>query len=421
MRRIRATADGSHAVQRGSHEVLVGIIDTGIDARHPDLRRNLSRRLSRNFTTDIPIIDGPCGEERDGSCADAPTVDEAGHGTHVAGIVAADLNGLGMAGVAPNLRLVNLRAGQDSGYFFLQETVDALTYAGDAGIDVVNMSFYIDPWLYNCPANHADAREARREQRIVVEATQRALDYAHEHGVTLVAGAGNAFTDLGRPRTDHSSPGYPPGAAYHRDIDNSCLVMPVEGRHVVVVNAIGPSGRKAYYSNYGREQSDLSAPGGDLYERFGTRRWQSRDNLILSTYPERVLRDAGLVRPNGRPSNAAVVRDCEGEQCGYYAYLQGTSMASPHVAGVAALIVSERGRADPPRRGLTLRPRAVRRVLVRTANARACPRPRRFDYPGLGPVYSARCAGTRTFNGFYGSGVVNALAAVRARAGREHR
>ena len=46
---------------------------------------------------------------------------------------------------------MNVRAGQDSGYFFLGPTVDALTYAADAGIDVVNMSFYVDPWLYNCP------------------------------------------------------------------------------------------------------------------------------------------------------------------------------------------------------------------------------------------------------------------------------
>ena len=55
-----------------------------------------------------------------------------------------------MAGVAPNVRLVNLRAGQDSGYFFLQPSVDALTFAADHGVDVVNMSYFIDPWLYNC-------------------------------------------------------------------------------------------------------------------------------------------------------------------------------------------------------------------------------------------------------------------------------
>src|SRR4029453_17174101 len=94
--------------------------------------------------------DGPCEAEPDHSCEDPANVDEGGHGTHVAGIVAAAANGFGIAGVAPDATLVNLRAGQDSGFFFFFETVAALTYAADNGIDVVNMSFYTDPWLYNC-------------------------------------------------------------------------------------------------------------------------------------------------------------------------------------------------------------------------------------------------------------------------------
>jgi Subtilase family len=65
--------------------------------------------------------------------------------THVAGTIAAAANGFGISGVAPNVMPANIRAGQDSGYFFLQPVVDALTYAGVAGIDVVNMSFYVDP------------------------------------------------------------------------------------------------------------------------------------------------------------------------------------------------------------------------------------------------------------------------------------
>ena len=80
---------------------------------------------------------------------DPNDVDENSHGTHVASTVASPINGLGMAGVAPNVTLVNSRAGQDSGFFFLQPSVDALTAAGDFGIDVVNMSYFIDPWLYN--------------------------------------------------------------------------------------------------------------------------------------------------------------------------------------------------------------------------------------------------------------------------------
>src|SRR5690606_32188525 len=117
--------------------------------------------------------------------------DENDHGTHVASTIAAPLNGLGIGGVAPRVQIVNLRAGQDSGYFFLQPTVDALTYAGDHGIDVVNMSYYIDPWLFNCVDNPADSPEERMEQATTIKAMQRALDYAHARGVTLVSSSGN--------------------------------------------------------------------------------------------------------------------------------------------------------------------------------------------------------------------------------------
>ena len=146
--------------------------------------------MSRNFTTDVPLVDGPCADEPDGSCNDPANVDENSHGTHVASIVGSPINELGVAGVAPEVTLVNIRAGQDSGFFFLQPSVDALTYAGDAGIDVVNMSYFIDPWLYNCRDNPADSPERQQEQRTIIEATQRALEYAHKHGVVLVGASG---------------------------------------------------------------------------------------------------------------------------------------------------------------------------------------------------------------------------------------
>ncbi|MFL5882225.1 MAG: S8 family peptidase, partial [Actinomycetota bacterium] len=203
MRMIDATPSGSYRVNQGRRGVLVGIIDSGIDGNHPDLRANFNRRLSRNFTTDIPLIDGPCEHP---SCVDPVDEDDDGHGTHVAGLVAAGLNGLGTAGVAPRVTLVNIRGGQDSGFVFLQPVVDALVYAGLVGIDVVNMSFYIDPWLYNCLDNPADSPEARAEQRTVRVATQRAVNFARGHAVTPVAAMGNAHTDLGHPTADATSP-----------------------------------------------------------------------------------------------------------------------------------------------------------------------------------------------------------------------
>src|SRR3954471_12460800 len=131
-------------------------IDTGVDGSHPDIAPNFDRALSRNFTVDNPVPGIDAGPGEHPSCGDPADGDDDGHGTHVAGTIGGALNGIGVAGVAPRVDLVNIRAGQDSGFFLLQPTVDALTYAGDHGIDVVNMSFFIDPWLYNCTANPAD-------------------------------------------------------------------------------------------------------------------------------------------------------------------------------------------------------------------------------------------------------------------------
>src|SRR5918996_1102459 len=187
MAMINATSEGSHAVQPGRPEGRVGLIDTGIDASHPDIAPNFDAALSRNFTTDIELVDGPCNQEPDRSCEDPNNVDEAGHGTHVAGTVGAAVNGLGIAGVAPEVTLVNLRAGQDSGYFFLFETLAAYTYAADNGIDVVNMSFFTDPWEFNCRNNPLDSPTAQAQQATIIDSSNRALTYAWEHGVSLVA------------------------------------------------------------------------------------------------------------------------------------------------------------------------------------------------------------------------------------------
>ena len=87
-------------------------------------------------------------------------------------------------------------------------------------------------------------------------------------------------------------------------------------------------------------------------------------------------------------------------------------MASPHAAGVAALVVATRGEEDEDG-GLTMRPARVERVLRRTATDEACPEPALVTYPGLPASYDATCEGTATRNGFYGDGIVNAARAVR--------
>ena len=118
----------------------------------------------------------------------------------------AALNGFGIAGVAPNVTLVNIRAGQDSGFLFLQPTVDALTYAANIGIDVVNMSYYIDPWRYNCPSNPADSPTQQAEQRTIIEATNRALDLRLRSRRDADGSTGNEKKDTGNPPPDTTKP-----------------------------------------------------------------------------------------------------------------------------------------------------------------------------------------------------------------------
>ena len=205
-------APQAHAITLGNKKVKVGVMDTGVDGKHPDLAPNFDRKLSRNFVTDIPAIDGPCEYA---SCVDPVDEDDDGHGTHTAGTMAAALNGIGVSGVAPNVSLVNVRAGQDSGYFFLSATANALTYSGNAGLDVVNMSFYVDPWLYNCKGGAPeDTPEQAAEQDVIIETMNRALNFAHRKGVTLVAALGNDNDNISNPRVDTSSPDYPGGTEH---------------------------------------------------------------------------------------------------------------------------------------------------------------------------------------------------------------
>jgi subtilisin family serine protease len=420
MKQIGATTKGSYAVEKGSKKVLVGIIDTGIDGSHPDIAPNFNRELSRNFTTDMKDIDNGDGTEpcEVPSCKDPADVDDDGHGTHVASTIGSPINGLGIAGVAPNVSLVNIRAGQDSGYFFLQPTLDALTYAGDIGVDVVNMSFYVDPWLYNCTSNPADSPQEQAEQSTIRQGVQRALDYARNKGVLPVAAAGNGASDLGKPTSDDTSPDYPVGSEKPRTIDNSCITVPTESAGVVAVTSTGISTRKAYYSDYGIEQADVSAPGGDVYDTANNRR--DAKNGVLAAYPKALAIKNGDLNEDGTPNNAFVVQDCTSKGvCGYYQYLQGTSMASPHAVGVAALIVSKYGKADKAHPGgLTLDPRRTEGLLTGTATDTPCPAGGSYTYTrilssGATVTTTHTCEGTLERNGFYGEGIVNALSAVR--------
>ncbi len=407
----------AHKIESGDRRVLVGILDTGVDGTHPDIAPNFSRKLSRNFATDIPTdpnggeVDGPCEVA---SCKDPADADDNGHGTHVAGTIAAALDGFGLSGVAPGVTLVNVRGAQDSGLFFLQEVVNAITYSGDIGIDVLNMSFYTDPWAALCTSNPADTAVQQAEQQMILAGMARAMAYADAKGVTQVVALGNANQDPTALRVDASSPNYPANTAHPRLVDGTCTSMPAGDEHAVRVGAYGPSGNKSGFSNFGPSLS-VAAPGGWFGDFAGTPQAGQQENGILSALPRSLAVKLGAVDASGRLTEVGaadgVQTACKGTGtttvCGFYRFLQGTSMAAPHASGVAALIVSAYGRGEGAAFGLPTS--AVRSVLEGTARGMACPDPL-FAFA----AYQTACAGDTSFNTFYGHGSVDALAAVSA-------
>lgn len=415
---------GTYRVRADGSGVRVGVIDTGVDGDHPDIKANFDAKDSRNFTTDIPVdadgneVDGPCEYA---SCVDPANEDDNEHGTHVASEIASPRNDLGMAGIAPNAKIVNVRAGQDSGYFFLQPVVDALTYSGKIGLNVVNMSFYVDPWQWNCADNPADSAEARQEQTTVVAAVQRALAFAHDHGVTMIAAAGNYASDYTKPILDNTSPDFvdvPGKTPYDRTVDpTKCLSMPGQGKDVLPIAATGISKRTSYFSDYGKGYIAVAAPGGDAYDTPDGK--SDPTKAILAAYPEALAKAAGLLNPDGSPNTPSVVRDCKAGTCAYYQYLQGTSMASPHAVGLAALIIGKYGKRTA--HGITMNPDKVKKILLGTATPTACPPGGTYTYTryvkqsdgSYQKVVSTKtCEGTKAYNGFYGNGIINAGRAV---------
>jgi subtilisin family serine protease len=283
MQQIRT--EQAHAVQAGSPRVDVGILDSGIDGNHVDLRDNVDCERGRDFVLSEGV--SPLGTPE-------PCVDNQFHGTHVAGTVAAAANGFGVVGVAPNVTLVPVKVCDAEGYCYASSVIEGITYAGDAELDVINMSLFIDDdefhesTEFKCSDDPAVSSLRR--------AAERAIAYARRQGVTPVAALGNSDQDLSNPVDENGQP-----------IPDECEVVPAETEGVIGVTALGPDSEKSEYSNYGYGEADVAAPGGN-----GTT--GDCTTTILSTIP------------------------------GGYGCIQGTSMASPHAAGVAALIVSQFGR-----------------------------------------------------------------------------
>lgn len=219
--------ESSWSYNKGSKDLIVAVVDTGVDLNHPDLKGHL--------VPGVNIVD-----------PDQPPQDDVGHGTHVAGVISAETNNqLGVAGISWYNRIMPVKVLDSSGAGSTYAVAQGIIWAADHGAKVINLSL----------GNYASSLFLRD-----------AIRYAYDKDCVIIAASGNDNTER---------PGYP--AAYPE---------------VLAVSATDSQKLKAAFSNYG-DYIDVAAPGVS----------------IASTYP----------------SNQ-------------YAALSGTSMASPHAAGLAGLI-----------------------------------------------------------------------------------
>jgi subtilisin family serine protease len=384
--RMNVSMTGSYAVQRGRPEVVVAVLDTGIDKDHPDISPNLDAGRSRSFACVPGSV--PCQLE---SVFD----DFQGHGTHMASLIAAPINTIGISGVAPNVTLVALKVIDRNGRFSsIAHVASALIYAGENRFDVANMSFATT-------LSRTDS-ELRGRMKVL----QRAANFARAKGVTLVAALGNGNADL-------------------RD-GRASFVVPAELAGVIGVSSTGYFNFKVAGSNYGVGKTDVSAPGGS--------RAPAQASCPAGTRPECPQRPPSPYRGGGQVLGAwsqlnltsgtpttppigpgDLEQDCienaGGVVCGFYRWWTGTSMAAAQVSGVAALVISQHGdftgsdSGKPP-----MSPTAVEAILQNTANNQPCPDPNLVVYfPMFGP---ATCSGDAGYNSFFGKGIVDALKAV---------
>jgi subtilisin family serine protease len=362
-------APQAQAINAGSSDVLVGDIDTGLDYTHPDLASNVDSAASANCVSGAPVQ------------GEVAAMDDNGHGTHTAGTIAAAANGIGIIGVAPGVRVAGIKAGNAAGFFFPEAVVCAFMWAGTHGVDITNNSYFADPWLFNCKNDPG--------QRAIWTAERRAIQFAQHQGVTVVSAVGNQADDLSHPTQDFTSPD--DTTPVIRDVTNACAVVPVEVPGVIGVSATGNLRMKSFYSSFGISETDVAAPGGDSVLQVTP---AAPNGRVLSTWPASLLTTTCLASRR--------VVDASGAT---YCYQQGTSMASPHAAGVAALIASAHG----------LRGGALEAALQQGANPIACPAdvsPYAF-FPSLDGLVPQTCQGGIGHNSWFGAGEVDALNAVK--------
>jgi subtilisin family serine protease len=264
-------------VHRGTSEVIIAVIDSGVDTDHPDLSSKLLILPGCNFVEggDDP---NPVPDGIDNNFFNGPD-DGCSHGTHVSGIAAAitdnpiAIDGKSIAGVGWNCRIMPIKVLDDEGTGWLSDIVAGIEFAADNGADVINMSLGFPGYIEGF-------------------GLQDAIDNAYALGCVIVAGAGNDFTFISEA--------------------NKISPLCNDGGSNMILGVAGTDhdDKKAWYSNYSSTYVDVSAPGG------------SANGSILGIY------STVYNNPTYGFNN-------------WYDYFQGTSMATPFVSGLAALVKSQ--------------------------------------------------------------------------------
>lgn len=332
------SAPAAWAAGYQGHGARVAVIDGGIYSAHIDVAPNLDVAHSRSF---VPGL------------AYNQDVGTFWHGTHVAGIIAAPANNIGTVGVAPQATIIGVKAlNNGSGSF--SWIINAIYYAatpiaqGGAGANIINMSL---------GAGFKTSDEGAAQLK---NALSKATTYAYQQGVTVVVAAGNDATDI-----DHTA---------------NLIFVPAQSAHVITVAATGPVGfaagatnydHPASYTNFGQSAITLAAPGGDdiSFNTFG---------LAVCSY-KRLPAGSGLQYCYALDMVMAPCRGSVATSVSSYCWADGTSMASPAVAGVAALIVGKNGPTDPSQ---------VEAILRQSADDLG--KPGNDDFYGRGRVNAAR-------------------------------
>ncbi|KJS03321.1 MAG: hypothetical protein VR68_01570 [Peptococcaceae bacterium BRH_c4a] len=335
----RVTQNGSaFGLGTGSHDVVVGVIDTGVDLNHPDLQANLVGG-SKNFVPAGGFYGNDLSET--GNIADVQ--DRFGHGSHVTGNIAGKGS---ILGVAPDVGYRSYRVMGGTGGSYSTWIAQAMVAAANDGTDIISISFTGinikgQVW-YTDPGTGEKIRLGNDIADYLVY--MRAANYADRKGSLIVAAAGNDALNSSNKKdvTDYANGIY---GQYGYTFVGASLPAPASLPNVVTVSATGPDDQLALYSNYGPGFIDVAAPGGDYRLYLNTPEDErTAENVFAKEF---CLSSVPFIEPVYSPDQTVIT--------GYnyrspgYAFNIGTSMATPKASAVAALIISRHGKLPPSR------------------------------------------------------------------------